>query len=108
MSEGSTPVEVLGSLAFPGNVTVYRPAPLTPSPAALLSGYTPGVTRGGTFALGPSPSALPGLGAGAIKAGPAFSRLWAMRRSPEAYPLYEAIDALVEAVIELNKRGGGL
>ena len=113
-SGGSTPVEVLGSLAFLGNVTVYRPAPLTPSPAAPLSGYTyagaasaPGVSRG-TFALGPSPTALSGLGAGAIKAGPAFSRLWAMRKTPEAYPLYEAIDALIEAVIELNRRGGGL
>lgn len=115
--DASAPVEILGSLAFVGDVAIYRPAPPTPPPPSTPSGpyiyagaassSAPGA-GGGTFALAPSPTALPGFVAGATKVGPAFSRLWAMRKSPEAYPLYEAIDALIEAVLELNRRGGGL
>ena len=88
---------------FVTDVHVARP------PAGARSGYgyagkASAFEKPGAFTLAATglPSAAADLSP--KKVGPVFSRLRAMREARDTYAVYDALDALVEAVLELNRR----
>ena len=108
---GPSAIPVYGALAFSGPVFVSRPPPPSPPPSAGGISRVGGVggagaaTGGVTFGLGSTAGyRSTDLEVEKKKVGSVFTRLHVMRKTPDLYPLYEAIDALIEAVLDLNRR----
>lgn len=111
------PVQVVGSLSFLGDIAIHRPTPPLPTPPIppseggvryAGSAALPVVGgRSATFALGPLGTASL-AGDLSVTTTPALTKLKSMRKMRDAYPLYDAIDALIQVVLELSSHTGSI
>lgn len=93
-------VYVKGSLILLHDITVARPIDrVAPEPLRAKSPST------ATFSLAGTGSLATASASGPMKA-PPFLVLEALKKDPSAYPLYDTLNALIDAVLQLNRRGG--
>lgn len=101
-----TPVYLWGSLILLNDITVARPVDrktglsdyrALASPVSAMSSSSATFSLAGTASLATS-------GTGSMRA-PPFLVLEALKKDPSAYPLYDTLNALIEAVLQLNRRG---